>query len=220
MYVDPGTKSPWNSLERWKLGMSVIGPIVLAAIGYFVWDSQQSILNQIQQNQTAEQNRLSSEQKEKEKIREFRFEIFKKAGPLLNEILSYHFYVGKWKERQPADIVADKRDLDSLMYSNAPLLTSKFFELYRSFMQAAFKTDVGWDLDTQIKTQWACRKKPETEDDKHWRSRFTNEDNREKIWIAYQGLLEALSNELLLHDPRADLSLLKPPIYPTNCPAR
>jgi len=176
------SESPWNSLETVKLIVSGTVPLLLVVIGFLIW----GLKNDIAQIQ-AEQNR----------IREMRIDLYSKAGPNLNDVFAYHFYVGKWKEFTPRDIVAKKRELDSMMYTNEPLFTDQFFNRYRRFMNETFATGRGWYFDAALRTSSQCRKRPQSISKEDWTASFTDEDNRKEVCIAYTRLLANLSQELL-----------------------
>jgi hypothetical protein len=193
----PPTKSPWNSLEKAKLGMGIITPVVIVIVGYFIWSIQNDAIQHQQSVLEAEKFKIQNEQTEKSRIREFRWDLYQKAGPLLNDIFAYHFYVGRWKEFGPDVILKKKRELDTLMYSHESLLSAGFFEQYRSFMDQTFKPAGGWYTDARIRTESRCRMRLPSEQEKDWASHFTEEDNRKQVCSAYKNLLGSLSKELL-----------------------
>ena len=193
----PSKQSPWNSLEVVKLIASLATPIAVAIAGYFVWSAQQRIVEQAQATQAMQQQRIVDEQKERERIREFRIEIYKSAGPLLNDIYVYHFHLGRWRELSPLKVIEKKRDLDALMYSHESLLSREFFSRYRNFMDQAFAPAQDWQSDVQIRTTTKCRIPTQDVDATRWKVHFTEHDNREQVCLAYRNLLEQLSSELL-----------------------
>lgn len=180
--MSDGNNPVWNSLERAKLVVSIFTPVLLVVISFLVWE----VKDEVAQSQ-AEQSR----------IRELRINLYSKTGPLLNDIFAYHFYVGKWKELTPHQIISHKRSLDSIMYSNEPFFSKDFFEKYQKFMWATFKTTRGWHKDTALRTLSKCHKRPEEVPVKVWQDNFTDEDNRKNVCIAYTRLLSSLSRELL-----------------------
>jgi hypothetical protein len=194
----PNDKNPWTSLEVAKLVASLFTPIVVAIVGYFVWEAQQNTL-------ASQTKAINAEQNETMRIREFRIEVYKKAGPLLNDIYAFHFHVGRWKEFTPAQIVEKKRELDALMYSNEPLLSPDFFDRYRTFMSAAFADALNAKGDARPHTPIACRTPGPNVDE--WRAKFLDDDNRNAVCLGYRNLLEKLSLELLFQNlPRANIS--------------
>jgi hypothetical protein len=89
----------WNSLEICKLSASVATPVLVFLLGYLLWNGQQRLLQHWERDQFEQRRSAEADVKERERIREFRLAIYSQVGPILNEIVSYHFYVGRWKER-------------------------------------------------------------------------------------------------------------------------
>ncbi|MDP1840263.1 MAG: hypothetical protein Q8N31_24295 [Reyranella sp.] len=187
----------WNSLEICKLAATVITPIAVVALGYLIWSGQRSVVQHWEREQIEQRRLADADAKERESVRGFRLSIYKEAAPLLNEIVSYHFYVGSWKERSPADVIESKRQLDTLMYSNIALFTPTFFDLYRTFMRQSFRSAGNYHGESRIRTQDGCRPSLFMEADR-WKGYFTQEDRRKDLCLAYVALLGALSEELLL----------------------
>lgn len=214
----------WNSLEICKLIATIMTPLMVFVLGCLIWNNQREIIQRSEREQL-EQRRLSdADAKERDRIREFRLLIYKEAAPLLDEILGYHFYVGRWKERSPADIVERKRQLDSLMYSNIALLSPTFFESYRAFMRQSFRAAGNCFGDSRIRTQAQCRRPHASQDSERWIAYFTHEDTRRDLCLAYVNLLGRLSEELLLQSIKmpaqtdAEKLSLCPPMYdPERC---
>lgn len=209
----------WNSLEACKLTATIVTPLLVIALGCLIWPGQQKIVQRSERDQHEARRSAEADLKERERIREFRLSIYKEAAPLLNEILSYHFHVGRWKERSPADVVERKRQLDSLMYSNIALFTPAFFDLYRTFMRQSFRSAGNHFGESRIRTQAQCRQTRPTDNTEHWLAYFTHEDNRRNLCLAYADLLSRFSEELLLqslkrpNQTEAEKLSLCPPMY-------
>jgi tetratricopeptide (TPR) repeat protein len=136
--------SPWNSLEVTKLVIGAATPVLVAIVGYFV---------------TRRLKTLESYQWGQQKLVEKRVEIFDKISPLLNRLLCYFTFVGTWKEFTPPTIVKTKRDLDELIYSNAPLFGPQLVPRYEQFMDLCFHTYSGWTNEPKLITAKYWRKK-------------------------------------------------------------
>jgi hypothetical protein len=212
-------RKTWNSLEICKLLATVITPLTVFALGCLIWSGQRDMVQHWERDQLEERRLIDADTKERERIREFRLSIYKEAAPLLNEILAYHFYVGRWKERSPADIIEKKRQLDSLMYSNIAIFTPTFFDLYRTFMRQSFRAAGNHYGESRIRTQAQCRQPRQTDDAGRWLTHFTHEDTRRLLCLAYVNLLGRLSEELLLQSLKmpsqteAEKLSICPPIY-------
>jgi hypothetical protein len=209
----------WNSLERTKLAVSILTPVIITLFGYLLWNMQLDILQRWEVRQGIEKKLAESELKEKERLRDFRLSIFSQTAPLLNEILTYHFHVGRWKELGPADIVGKMRHLDSLMHSHQPLFTPVFFARYRAFMRESFESAGNPYGESKIRTESRCRPQPTSQDAAIWHAYFAGNDNRRKVCLTYRDLMDSLSEELLLQSIRASEATeeqrikLCPPFY-------
>jgi hypothetical protein len=212
-------RSLWNSLECCKLAVTILTPLTVVILGCAIWSSQREVVQHWERQQLEERGSADADLRERERIREFRLSIYREAAPLLNDILSYHFYVGRWKERSPADIIEQKRQLDSLMYSNIALFTPAFFDLYRAFMRQGFRSAGDHLGESRIRTQAQCRQARPTENTERWLSYFTHEDTRRSLCFAYADLIGRLSEELLLQSfkmptqTEAEKLSLCPPMY-------
>ncbi|MBI2736108.1 MAG: hypothetical protein HYX38_06095 [Rhodospirillales bacterium] len=216
--MDAG-RQVWNSLEICKLIATIMTPLMVFVLGCLIWNNQREIIQRWEADQVEQRRLGDAASRERERIREFRLLIYKEAAPMLDEILSYHFYVGRWKEHSPLDIIEKKRQLDSLMYSNIALFTPAFFDSYRAFMRQAFRAAGNHFGESRIRTQAQCRRPHINQDTERWIAHFTHEDTRRDLCLAYANLLGRLSEELLLQSIRmpnqtdAEKLSLCPPIY-------
>jgi hypothetical protein len=80
-----------------KLFVSLLTPIAVVAIGYFLNARLRSIEERRWLNQ---------------KVIEKRLALFESMAPKLNDLLCYFTYVGHWKELQPPRIIGLKREPD------------------------------------------------------------------------------------------------------------
>jgi hypothetical protein len=211
--------SVWNSLEICKLSATILTPLTVLAVGGLIWSTQQTAVQRWEQAKAEQRQMIESEGKERERVRDLRLSIYKEVAPLIDAILGYHFYVGRWKERSPADIIEKKRQLDTLMYSHIALFSPAFFDLYREFMRKSFRTAGNHFGESRIRSQAQCRQPRKGEDSGPWLSYFTHEDTRRELCFAYAKLLGQLSQELLLqslkapYQTEAEKLSLCPPLY-------
>jgi hypothetical protein len=219
--LDRASKSsPWNSLEVAKLMVSAATPLFVALLAAVIWSTQRTVVERWEVQQQLDRRLAEAELQERGRLRDLRDSLYSQAGPLLNEILAYNFYVNRWKETSPATIIEKKRQLDSLMYSHEALFSPAFFNLYRQFMTETFRSARNWQGDTRLRTKANCRIAQSDEDHVRWRAWFTGEDNRRAVCIAHRNLLGKLAEELLLQkastiDEATDDQKLSrcPPIY-------
>ncbi len=173
--------SPWNSLEKAKLAISILTPILVLVLGILINNSI----------------------KTSERSTSLRSEIYKTIGQDLNDIYSYLAFVGQWKELTPADITARKRAVDRAMYTYKPFFSKELFATYQAFMSEAFSPYGGAGVDARIRSDITtadgdrrihgnCKWLPA------WDDRFTKERNKEAQRAAYEQFLEQLARDLRL----------------------
>lgn len=173
--------SPWNSLEKAKLAVSILTPLLVLVLGIVINKSVKTA----------------------ERSTGLRSEIYKTVGGDLNDIYSYLAFVGGWKELTPADVIARKRSVDKAMYTYKPFFSKQLFATYERFMSEAFQPYGGAGQDARIRsdisTEDGDRRKDGT---KAWDSssedQFTKERNKEAQREAYEQFLEQLARDLKL----------------------
>jgi hypothetical protein len=190
--------SVWNSLEVCKLFAMIATPIVVLIVGCLAWSAQRSIVESWERDQAERRQLAEADIKVRDKVRDVRLTIYREAAPLINDIISYHFYVGRWRERSPADIIDKKRQLDTLLYSHRPLLTPAFFNLYHDFMRLGFRGARDFYSEPRIRTLSRCRSPRSAENAEQWSAYFTNEDTRQELCASYTKLLDRVADELLM----------------------
>lgn len=137
----------WSNLQIATLAVSALTPITVATLGIFVARAGHRIEQVQWANQTVVTRRL---------------EIFGQLAPGLNRLLCFAIFVGSWKELQPQQIVAIKRQLDEMIYANKLLFSNPLFEAYHDFANALFEMYATVDGDAllrvQVKSQWGDRR--------------------------------------------------------------
>lgn len=207
------TKGPWNSLEIVKLVTSATTPILLAMVGYLAWSIQQSFVERREVQLQTERRAKEFEIKAEENLRGLRVNVYMKAAPLFREILAYHFHVGSWKELSPANVIAKKRKLDSLIYSQRAILSPDFAQLYHNYMREAFVSAGNSQGESRLRSSTNCRPISPLRNDARWRAWFTGEDNRLALCTAYKNLQKNWSSELSLPIKQDDPKRECPPLY-------
>ena len=175
------TKSPWNSLERAKLAVSAITPILVLALGIIINNSV----------------------KEGERSTALRSEIYKTVGGDLNDIYCYLSFIGGWKDLTPVDVIARKRAVDKAMFTYRPFFSKELFSTYERFMDEAFAPygSPGTDarIRSDIETPDGDRRKHGTKGwESSWEDRFTKERNKDAQREAYTRFLEQMARDLKL----------------------
>ena len=122
----------WNSLEIATLAVEALTPLTVAGLGIFIARAS-SRIEQVQwANQTVVTRRL---------------DIFAQLAPGLNQLLCFATFVGGWKENQPRQAIALKRQLDETMYANKVLFSDPLFAAYQHFMTTLFAMYASTDAD-------------------------------------------------------------------------
>lgn len=139
--------SSWSSVQIVTLVVDALTPIVVAGLGFYVARVSRRIAQIQWANQTVVTRRL---------------DIFGQLAPGLNQLLCFATFVGSWKDIQPRQAIAIKRQLDETMYANRALFSEQLFEAYHQFMATLFAmyatTDADAHLRAPIKSKWGDRR--------------------------------------------------------------
>ncbi|XVV17464.1 hypothetical protein ACQP2X_24705 [Actinoplanes sp. CA-131856] len=111
------------ALEVAKLVVEALTPLAVVAVGYVL----NRRLRKVEQAQWANQTVITR-----------RLQIFDKLAPPLNRMLCFATFVGRWKEIEPAQVIALKRETDETMYANRLLFSDDLFTAYQAFMSSMF----------------------------------------------------------------------------------
>ena len=177
------TDAQWY-LELAKLAVSALTPILVLVLTVVV---------------TRYIKELEHRREQVVKLGEKRMELYDQIGVKLNEVFCYFWYVGKWKDLSPPQILDRKRDLDAVVHTYRPFFSAEFYALYRRFVQAAFKEYAVRGQDAKLRTTMQDR--PERyrgQWTELWHGMFTEENNSAEIQTAYEALLAKLAAELEL----------------------
>lgn len=177
-----------NTLEAAKIIISVLTPITVAVVGYFLNQRLKSIDNAQWQSR---------------KITEKRIELYDDIAPDLNKVFCFCTFLGYWKDISPRDVLMAKRSLDKTVNIYRHLLSDNFYELYNEFMHLAFQTFTGWGEDAKIKANisssmadrriHANYKWEVAYDDMFQENAFASSKKFEQ---AYLGMMNALRNSI------------------------
>lgn len=139
--------SSWTSLQIATLAVEALTPVTVAGLGVLVARTSRRIEQVQWANQTVVTRRL---------------DIFAQLAPGLNQLLCFATFVGGWKEIQPRQAIAIKRNLDEAMYANRVLFSGQLFTAYHEFMTTLFAmyatTDADAHLRAPIESQWGNRR--------------------------------------------------------------
>ena len=138
----------WTSVQIVTVVVDALTPLTVAGLGFYVARASRRIEQVQWANQTVVTRRL---------------DIFAQLAPGLNQLLCFATFVGRWKEIQPRQAIATKRQLDETMYANRVLFSDELFAAYHHFMTALFAmyATTGADalLRAPIDSKWGDRRK-------------------------------------------------------------
>lgn len=127
----------WTSLEISKLFVSILTPVAVAAIGWFI---------------SRRLKRLELIQWSNQKLIEKRLTFYDTVAPLLNKLLCFFTWVGYWKDVSPADVIKAKRDLDLAMNVYRHLFDEEVYANYQAFIHLLFETYTAPGHDAKIRS--------------------------------------------------------------------
>ncbi|TCP62193.1 hypothetical protein EV663_10236 [Rhodovulum bhavnagarense] len=171
-------------MEIIKIVISLVTPITVAFVGYFLNQRLKSIDNAQWQSR---------------KIVEKRLELYDQIAPDLNLMLCFCTWVGYWKEISPKQMLEAKRSLDKTVNIYKHLLSDEFYILYGDFIHTIFQTYTGHGKDALIKSEvansWGDRTKHANyEWEEGYNRLFTDVDlpNRREVFEKYDRTMNAL----------------------------
>ena len=175
----------WTSVQIATLVVEALTPLTVAGLGFYVARASRRI-EQIQwANQTVVTRRL---------------EIFGQLAPGLNQLLCFATFVGGWKEIQPRQAIAVKRQLDQTMYANRVLFSEQLFTAYHAFMTTVFAMYAATGADAllraPVESKWGDRRNLPWWDDSMAGLFATTAASLDHIQAAYDQLAERFRADL------------------------
>ncbi|WP_191876492.1 hypothetical protein [Streptomyces filipinensis] len=140
-----------------------------------------------------------------------RLQYYGQLAPMINDVMCYLTFVGRWKELTPPEVVKIKRDMDRMFFSVAPLFSQQAFDAYGDFVRACFVEYRGWAQDAQIRSGFVRRRQARPDSwDSEWEQLFTFNEDQDIRWEGlaqireqYDRLLAALAEDIALSEPRS-----------------
>lgn len=139
--------------EWWKVAVSALTPVAIAALTYFVSDA----LNERQSSLRRGEQILSEKQK-----------TYARIGEDLNVIYTFAADIGDFRHYTPEQIIEKKRGVDRIFYMYRPYWSSKTQENYRRFMEAAFTTYASSGKNALINASTNEKQAAFAADDRPW----------------------------------------------------
>lgn len=191
--------SVWNSLEIAKLVVSVLTPLAVVLLGIAVTRASKRA-----EAATAEAARIAEDtQWANRRAVDRLVELHKEMAPLLNNLMCFFQQIGHFREIDPPDAVADKRQLDRIFYANEYLFSPAFRQKYRVFMSRYFAQWESPGQDAKMKTSVArlrAERGSKAPWDANWDRLFENmreyQEQRQEQRSAYKEVMSAFANEL------------------------
>ncbi|MBW0016497.1 MAG: hypothetical protein JO236_02970 [Mycobacterium sp.] len=139
-----------------------------------------------------------------------RLQYFGQLAPMLNDLMCYLTFIGRWKELTPPEVIVIKRDTDRLFYSVAPLFSQTTVTAYQDFVGVCFNTHNRWGVDARICSGFLRRREASRQPWRsEWEELFTHqegdsikESSMTAVRAAYDKLLAALVADIELLQPR------------------
>ncbi|MFC3899003.1 hypothetical protein ACFOWZ_46690 [Lentzea rhizosphaerae] len=139
-----------------------------------------------------------------------RLQYYGQLAPMINDVMCYLTFVGRWKELTPPEVIKIKRDMDRAFFSVAPLFSQQAFDAYQDFVGACFSEYTGWALDARIRSGFVRRRQTQPDSwDPEWERLFTLNETHDidqqdlaHIRAQYNRLLAALVEDIALSEPR------------------
>jgi hypothetical protein len=183
----------WLDLVKTLAAVAV--PVVVAVIGYRL----NHRLKLWEANQWRNQELIKA-----------RLQYYGQLAPLLNDLMCYLNFIGRWKELTPPEIITIKRDADRLFLSVAPLFSQRAIDTYHEFLACCFETHTGWGVDAKIRSGFLRRKEARPDIwDPAWERCFNlaegeeiTQQDRALVRDHYNRLLNALAEDIQLAAPR------------------
>lgn len=176
----------WTSLDIANVAVSALVPIAVVGVGYVV---------------SRATSRLESVQWASQTVIQRRLDVFQEVAPLLNRLLCFAVFVGKWKEVTPAGAVELKREADEIMYVNRVLFSPELFNAYQNFIQTLFefyaRTGDNAPLRVAIQSELGDRRKlPWWQDGMEGEFASTDIPPFAEVFAAYEELSERFRRDL------------------------
>ncbi|TDP00468.1 hypothetical protein [Marinomonas balearica] len=175
----------WNSLEIIKLFVSMSTPMIVLVFGYLINRNIKSIEQKQWENQT---------------IIQWRIKVFDEVSPKINDIYCFMLHIGNWKELNPLDVVARKRELDKKIHTSAALFSSELSACYEELMKVCFLSYRGWGKDAAIRVESTQHKAAYGADwDNKWDDLFVEDHEcplQCDIDKSYSALMDKFSQEI------------------------
>jgi hypothetical protein len=135
-----------------------------------------------------------------------RLRYFGELAPMLNDLMCYVTFIGRWKELTPPDVVAIKRDSDRLFFSVAPLFSQAAVDAYQEFLDHCFHMRGKWGADARIRSGFVRRREVAGDTWRaEWEPMFTHaegdeitENDMAATLAAYDQVLAALVEDVEL----------------------
>ena len=138
----------WNSLEIVQVAVSVLTPLAVAILGIIVTRAAKHAEARAVDAARAAENAQWANRRAVERL----IELHKEMAPLLNDLMCFFGMIGHFREIDPPDAIARKRQLDRIFFTNEHLFGSRFREKYRLFMSKCFAHWQGPGQEARLKT--------------------------------------------------------------------
>jgi hypothetical protein len=168
----------WNSVQIVTVIVAALTPVTVLVLGVIFARASRKIEQVQWANQTVVTHRL---------------DVYDKLAPGLNRLLCFATFVGGWKEIEPRQAIAIKRELDETMYAYKVLFSDELFAAYHRFMTVLFDmfgtTGADAKVRAPIESKWGSRRDQSSWWNDALSALFTDDPaGLDEIQAAYDGL--------------------------------
>jgi hypothetical protein len=139
-----------------------------------------------------------------------RLQYYGQLAPMINDVMCYVTFIGRWKDLSPPKVIDIKRDMDRLFFSVAPLFSQRAVDAYQDFVGVCFGGHTPWSLDARIQTGFVRRREARPDSwTPEWETLFAFKENEDisqeclaLVRDRYNCLLAVLAEDIELSEPR------------------
>ena len=202
--------SGWASLAVAQLIVSGSTPVVVAALGIWVARTTKRADRRAEAAARAAVNAEWTNRRAVERL----IELHKEMAPLLNDLMCFFRLIGHFREIDPPQLLAHKRQLDRTFYTNRHLFSSALQDNYQGFMRLCFAQWKSASQDAKIRasaTRLRLERGPAAHWDGDWDSMFEDMPDtpqlRRKQQELYDDVMNAFSADMGLSRENATAAI-------------
>jgi hypothetical protein len=147
----------WNSLEAAKLFVAILTPLAIFFLG--VWGAREA-------------RRWEQRQWIRRTLYERRLRFWDLMSPALNDVLCFFTLVGGYRDIDPPEAIALKREVDRIFFANEHLFPEAVSGAYKDFIAACYKMATRRATDAELRSSIKEQKSERNVWDPAWEPLF------------------------------------------------